>query len=167
MLRCARRWIYIFVCGQSVISAVRPRHYANRKKTDMAIFRENSEDIYTGIEWPAESAAAKKIIRFLREEMGVTEIRFPDTSAIDIKPVSREGTERFMRKVFQYAIQNRHASVTLVHKGNIMKYTEGGFCLWGYALAQKEFGAQLIDGGPWMRFKNPQNGQDIVVKDVI
>ncbi|CCD30086.1 isocitrate dehydrogenase [Candidatus Glomeribacter gigasporarum BEG34] len=137
------------------------------EKTDMVIFRENSEDIYTGIEWPAESAAAKKIIRFLREEMGVTEIRFPDTSAIGIKPVSREGTERFMRKVFQYAIQNRHASVTLVHKGNIMKYTEGGFCLWGYALAQKEFGAQLIDGGPWMRFKNPQNGQDIVVKDVI
>ncbi len=137
------------------------------EKTDMVIFRENSEDIYTGIEWPAESEAAKKIIRFLREEMGVTEIRFPNTSAIGIKSVSREGTERFMRKAFQYAIQNQRASVTMVHKGNIMKYTEGGFKEWGYALARREFGARLIDGGPWMSFKNPNHGQDIVVKDAI
>jgi len=137
------------------------------EKVDMVIFRENSEDIYAGIEYEAQSDKAKKLIKFLQDEMGVTKIRFPDTSAIGIKPVSREGTERLVRKAFQYAIDNDKPSVTLVHKGNIMKYTEGGFRDWGYALAQKEFGAELIDGGPWMKFKNPKTGKDIVVKDVI
>ncbi|MDG0027476.1 NADP-dependent isocitrate dehydrogenase [Trinickia sp. Y13] len=137
------------------------------EKTHMVIFRENSEDIYAGIEWAAESEQAKKVIKFLREEMGVKKIRFPETSGIGIKPVSREGTERLVRKAIQYAIDNDRRSVTLVHKGNIMKFTEGAFRDAGYALAQKEFGAELIDGGPWMKFKNPKTGNDIVVKDVI
>jgi isocitrate dehydrogenase len=137
------------------------------EKTNMVIFRENSEDIYAGIEWESGSAAAQKLIKFLREEMGVKKIRFPETSGIGIKPVSSEGTERLVRKAIQYAIDNDKTSVTLVHKGNIMKFTEGGFRDWGYALAQKEFGAQLIDGGPWMSFKNPKTGTVITVKDVI
>jgi len=137
------------------------------EKTDMVIFRENSEDIYAGVEWAAESAPAKKVIDFLINEMGVKKIRFPATSAIGIKPVSREGTERLVRKAIQYTIDNDRTSMTLVHKGNIMKFTEGGFRDWGYALAQKEFGAQLKDGGPWMSIKNPKTGRDIVVKDVI
>ena len=136
-------------------------------KTNMVIFRENSEDIYAGIEWEAGTEQAKKVIKFLREEMGVKKIRFPETSAIGIKPVSKEGTERLVRKALQYAIDNDRRSLTLVHKGNIMKFTEGGFRDWGYALAQKEFGAQLVDGGPWMKFKNPKTCNDIVVKDVI
>ncbi len=137
------------------------------EKTDMVIFRENSEDIYAGIEWAADSEQAKKVIRFLQEEMGVTKIRFPHTSGIGIKPVSREGTERLVRKAIQYAIDNDRQSVTLVHKGNIMKYTEGAFRDWGYALAQREFGTQLIDGGPWAKFKNPKTGREMIVKDVI
>ncbi|AFT86921.1 NADP-dependent isocitrate dehydrogenase [Paraburkholderia phenoliruptrix] len=137
------------------------------EKTNMVIFRENSEDIYAGIEWPAESEQARKVIKFLQEEMGVKKIRFPQTSGIGIKPVSREGTERLVRKAIQYAIDNDRRSVTLVHKGNIMKYTEGAFRDYGYALAQKEFNAELIDGGPWMKVKNPKTGGDIVVKDVI
>jgi isocitrate dehydrogenase len=137
------------------------------EKTDMVIFRENSEDIYAGIEWRADSPEAIKVIKFLMEEMGVKKIRFPQTSGIGIKPVSREGTERLVRKAIQYAIDNDKPSVTLVHKGNIMKYTEGGFRDWGYALAQKEFGAQLVDGGPWCSFKNPKTGKDIIVKDAI
>ncbi|MEC5405045.1 NADP-dependent isocitrate dehydrogenase [Paraburkholderia sp. MPAMCS5] len=137
------------------------------EKTNMVIFRENSEDIYAGIEWPAESEQAKKVIKFLQDEMGVKKIRFPATSGIGIKPVSREGTERLVRKAIQYAIDNDRRSVTLVHKGNIMKYTEGAFRDYGYALAQKEFNAELIDGGPWMKVKNPKTGSDIVVKDVI
>jgi isocitrate dehydrogenase len=137
------------------------------EKTNMVIFRENSEDIYAGIEFPAQSDKAKKLIKFLREEMGVTKIRFPETSGLGIKPVSIEGTERLVRKAIQYAIDNDKSSVTLVHKGNIMKFTEGGFRDWGYALAQKEFGGELIDGGPWMRIKSPKNGKEIVVKDVI
>jgi isocitrate dehydrogenase len=137
------------------------------EKTDMVIFRENSEDIYAGIEWEEGSDAAKKLIQFLIKEMGVTKIRFPETSGIGIKPVSREGTERLMRKAIQYAIDNDKPSVTIVHKGNIMKYTEGGFRDWAYGLAQKEFGAELIDGGPWCKFKNPKSGKDIVVKDCI
>jgi isocitrate dehydrogenase len=136
-------------------------------KTNMVIFRENSEDIYAGIEWEAGSEQAKKVIKFLREEMGVKKIRFPETSALGVKPVSREGTDRLVRKALQYAIDNDRRSLTLVHKGNIMKFTEGAFRDWGYALAQKEFGAQLVDGGPWMKFKNPKTGSDIVVKDVI
>jgi isocitrate dehydrogenase len=136
-------------------------------KTNMVIFRENSEDIYAGIEWAAGSPEAKKVIEFLTREMGVRKIRFPETSAIGIKPVSREGTERLVRKALQYAIDNDKPSVTIVHKGNIMKYTEGGFRDWAYALAQREFGAELIDGGPWCKFKNPRTGKDIVVKDSI
>jgi isocitrate dehydrogenase len=137
------------------------------EKIDMVIFRENSEDIYAGIEYEAQSDKAKKLIDFLVKEMGVKKIRFPDTSGIGIKPVSREGTERLVRKALQYAVDNDKPSVTLVHKGNIMKFTEGGFRDWGYALAQREFGAQLIDGGPWCKFKNPRTGKDIVVKDSI
>jgi isocitrate dehydrogenase len=137
------------------------------EKTDMVIFRENSEDIYAGIEWAAESEGAKKVIDFLIKQMAVKKIRFPATSGIGIKPVSREGTERLVRKSMQYAIDNDKPSVTLVHKGNIMKYTEGGFRDWGYGLAQKEFGAQLLDGCPWMSFKNPKTGKQIIVKDVI
>jgi isocitrate dehydrogenase len=133
-------------------------------KTNMVIFRENSEDIYAGIEFEAESDKAKKLIKFLQDELGVKKIRFPNTSGIGIKPVSREGTERLVRKAIQYAIDNDKSSVTLVHKGNIM---EGGFRDWGYGLAQKEFGAQLVDGGPWCKFKNPKTGKDIVIKDVI
>ena len=137
------------------------------EKTDMVIFRENSEDIYAGIEYPAGSEKAKQLIRFLQEEMGVTKIRFPETSGLGVKPVSIEGTERLVRKAIQYAIDHDKPSVTLVHKGNIMKFTEGGFRDWGYALAQKEFGAELIDGGPWMRLKNPKTGRDILIKDAI
>jgi isocitrate dehydrogenase len=137
------------------------------EKTDMVIFRENSEDIYAGIEWEAGTDGAKKMVDFLIKEMGVKKIRFPESSSIGIKPVSREGTQRLVRKAFQYAIDNDKPSVTLVHKGNIMKFTEGGFRDWGYELAMKEFGAQLVDGGPWCKFKNPKNGKDIIVKDVI
>jgi isocitrate dehydrogenase len=135
------------------------------EKTDMVIFRENSEDIYAGIEYEAESDKAKKLIKFLQDEMGVKKIRFPATSGIGIKPISREGTERLVRKAIQYAIDNRRKSLTLVHKGNIMKFTEGAFAKWGYALAAKEFGAELLDGGPWMRIKAKHG--DIVIKDVI
>jgi len=137
------------------------------EKTDMVIFRENSEDIYAGVEWEAESPAAIKVVDFLINEMGVKKIRFPGTSAIGIKPVSREGTERLVRKALQYTIDNDRKSMTLVHKGNIMKFTEGGFRDWGYAIAQREFHAQPIDGGPWCSFKNPKTGREIVVKDVI
>jgi isocitrate dehydrogenase len=135
------------------------------EKTDMVIFRENSEDIYAGIEYEAESDKAKKVIKFLQEEMGVKKIRFPATSGIGIKPVSREGTERLVRKAIQYAIDNKRKSLTFVHKGNIMKFTEGAFARWGYGLAQKEFGAEPLDGGPWMKIKAAHG--DIVVKDVI
>jgi isocitrate dehydrogenase len=137
------------------------------QKTNMVIFRENSEDIYAGIEFEAQSDKAKKLIAFLQNELGVKKIRFPETSGIGVKPVSREGTERLVRKAIQYAIDHDKPSVTLVHKGNIMKFTEGGFRDWGYALAQGEFGAQPIDGGPWCKFKNPKTGREIVVKDVI
>ena len=135
------------------------------EKTDMVIFRENSEDIYAGIEYEAESDKARKLIEFLQRELGVRKIRFPQTSGIGIKPVSREGTERLVRKALQYAIDQKRKSVTFVHKGNIMKFTEGAFAKWGYALAQREFGATLLDGGPWM--KMPASAGDIVIKDVI
>ncbi|MFA6015476.1 MAG: NADP-dependent isocitrate dehydrogenase [Gallionellaceae bacterium] len=131
-------------------------------KVDMVIFRENTEDIYAGIEWAAGSPEAKKVIDFLQKEMGVTKIRFPDTSAIGIKPVSTEGTERLVRRAIQYAIDNNRKSVTLVHKGNIMKFTEGGFKNWGYELAKREFGGVEIDGGPWLKLPN-----GIIIKDVI
>jgi len=135
------------------------------EKTDMVIFRENSEDIYAGIEYEAQTEKAKKLINFLRTEMGATKIRFPETSGIGIKPISQEGTERLFRKAIQYAIDNKRKSVTIVHKGNIMKYTEGAFAKWSYALAQKEFGAELLDGGPWMKIKAAHG--DIVIKDAI
>ncbi len=137
------------------------------EKVNMVIFRENSEDIYAGIEYEAKSAKAVKLINFLTQEMGVSKIRFPESSGIGIKPVSIEGTERLVRKAIQYAIDHDKPNVTLVHKGNIMKYTEGGFRDWGYALAQREFGAELMDGGPWCKFKNPKTGRDIIVKDAI
>ena len=137
------------------------------QKTNMVIFRENSEDIYAGIEFEAQSDKAKKLIAFLQNELGVRKIRFPETSGIGVKPVSRQGTERLVRKAIQYAIDHDKPSVTLVHKGNIMKFTEGGFRDWGYALAQAEFGAQPIDGGPWCKFKNPKTGREIIVKDSI
>ena len=133
----------------------------------MVIFRENSEDIYAGIEWMSGSDGAKKIIDFMIKEMGVKKIRFPDTSSIGVKPVSKEGTFRLVRKAIQYAIDNDKPSMTLVHKGNIMKFTEGGFRDWGYEIAQKEFGAELIDGGPWCKMKNPKTGKEIIIKDVI
>ncbi|MWJ29397.1 NADP-dependent isocitrate dehydrogenase [Halomonas sediminis] len=134
---------------------------------DMVIFRENSEDIYAGIEWKAGTPEADKVIKFLREEMGVTNIRFPQDCGIGVKPVSKEGTERLVRQALQYTVDNDRESLTLVHKGNIMKFTEGAFKDWGYELAKNEFGAELLDGGPWMQFKNPKTGKNIVVKDVI
>ena len=163
-----RQQLDLYVCLRpvqyfdGVPSPVREPH-----KTDMVIFRENSEDIYAGIEYEALSDKAKKLIDFLQEELGVTKIRFPETSGIGIKPVSKEGTERLVRKAIQYAIDNDRPSVTLVHKGNIMKFTEGAFRDWGYALAKNEFGAELLDGGPWMKLKNPKTGKDIIIKDVI
>jgi isocitrate dehydrogenase len=135
--------------------------------TDMVIFRENTEDIYAGIEWMSGTDAAKKVISFLQNEMDVKKIRFPETSSIGIKPVSKEGTERLVRKAIEYAIDNDRKSVTIVHKGNIMKFTEGGFRDWAYALAKNEFGAELIDAGPWCKFKNPKTGREIIVKDAI
>ena len=135
------------------------------EKTNMAIFRENSEDIYAGIEFASGSDKARKLISLLRDEFGVGNIRFPETSAIGVKPVSVEGTERLMRKAVQYAIDHDKPSVTIVHKGNVMKYTEGGFRDWAYALAQREFGAEPMDGGPWMRLKNPVTGRLITIKD--
>jgi isocitrate dehydrogenase len=134
---------------------------------NMVIFRENSEDIYAGIEWEAGSAEADKVVDFLVNEMGVTKIRFPTNVGIGVKPVSEEGTKRLTRKAIQYAIDHNLPSVTIVHKGNIMKFTEGGFRDWSYELAQQEFGGELIDGGPWVSIKNPNNGNEIIIKDVI
>ncbi|MEJ5863186.1 NADP-dependent isocitrate dehydrogenase [Pseudomonas farsensis] len=134
---------------------------------DMVIFRENSEDIYAGIEWKAGSPEADKVIKFLKEEMGVTKIRFDQDCGIGIKPVSKQGTQRLVRKALQYVVDNDRESLTLVHKGNIMKFTEGAFKDWGYEVARAEFGAELLDGGPWMKFKNPISGREVVVKDAI
>ncbi|MEX1665940.1 NADP-dependent isocitrate dehydrogenase [Zhongshania arctica] len=136
-------------------------------KTNMVIFRENSEDIYAGIEWKAGTPEANKVIEFLQEEMGVTKIRFPQECGIGIKPVSKEGTQRLVRKALQYTIDQDLPSLTIVHKGNIMKFTEGAFKNWAYELAMEEFGGELLDGGPWVSIKNPNTGKDIVVKDVI
>jgi isocitrate dehydrogenase len=158
-----RQQLDLYVCLRPVryFKGV-PSPLKQPEKTDMVIFRENSEDIYAGIEWEAETDNSRKIIKFLIEEMGVKKIRFPATSGIGIKPVSREGTERLVRKAIQYAVANGRKSVTLVHKGNIMKFTEGAFRDWGYALAKAEFGAQLVDGGPWMKLPG-----GIIIKDVI
>lgn len=136
-------------------------------KTDMVIFRENSEDIYAGIEWQADSEGAKKLIHFLQSDMGVKKIRFPEHCGIGIKPVSKQGTQRLVVKAIQYAIDNRRTSVTLVHKGNIMKFTEGAFKDWGYQVAREKFGAVMLDGGPWHVLKNPITGENIIIKDVI
>ena len=158
-----RQELDLYVCLRPIrYFAGVPSPLKNPEKTDMVIFRENSVDIYAGIEWQAGTEACRKVIAFLIGEMGVKKIRFPDTSGIGIKPVSREGTERLVRKAIRYAVANQRKSVTLVHKGNIMKFTEGGFRDWGYALAQREFGAEPIDGGPWMKLPG-----GIVVKDVI
>jgi isocitrate dehydrogenase len=163
-----RQQLDLFVCLRPV------RHFPgvpsplkDPSQTDMVIFRENTEDIYAGIEWEAESEGARKVIDFLQGEMGVRKIRFPETSSIGIKPVSREGTERLVRKAIEYALANGRDSVTLVHKGNIMKFTEGAFRDWGYGLAAREFGAQPLDGGPWLTFANPDTGTEIVIKDTI
>jgi isocitrate dehydrogenase len=163
-----RQQLDLYVCLRPVryFTGV-PSPVREPEKTDMVIFRENSEDIYAGIEYQQGSDSARKLMDFLIKEMGVSKIRFPETSALGIKPVSREGTERLVRKALQYAVDHDKPSVTIVHKGNIMKFTEGGFRDWAYALAQKEFGAELIDGGPWMKFKNPKTGRDIIVKDSI
>jgi isocitrate dehydrogenase len=163
-----RQALDLYVCLRPVrYYAGTPSPLREPEKTDMVIFRENSEDIYAGVEWAAGSPEAHKLVAFLKEEMGVTKIRFPDSSGIGIKPISAEGTKRLVRKALQYAIDNDRGSVTLVHKGNIMKFTEGAFKNWGYELAKEEFGAEEIDGGPWCRFSNPRTGSEIVVKDVI
>ncbi|KMY86339.1 Isocitrate dehydrogenase [NADP] [Candidatus Paraburkholderia calva] len=163
-----RQQLDLYVCLRPVryFKGV-PSPVREPERTDMVVFRENSEDIYAGVEWPAGSPEARKVIQFLREEMGVKGIRFPDSSGLGIKPVSRESTERLVRKAIQYALDHERRSVMLVHKGNIMKFTEGAFRDYGYALAQKEFGGELIDGGLWMRVKNQKTGGDIIVKDVI
>ncbi|CAI3125672.1 Isocitrate dehydrogenase [NADP] [Acinetobacter calcoaceticus] len=163
-----RQELDLYVCVRPVrwFKGV-PSPVQHPELTDMVIFRENSEDIYAGIEWKADSEEAKKVIRFLQEEMGVTKIRFPEGCGIGIKPVSKEGSQRLVRKAIQFAIENDKPSVTLVHKGNIMKYTEGAFKEWGYELALDRFGGELIDGGPWVKIKNPRTGKDIIIKDVI
>ncbi|MFN0005861.1 MAG: NADP-dependent isocitrate dehydrogenase [Burkholderiaceae bacterium] len=163
-----RQELDLFVCLRPVqyFSGV-PSPLREPEKTNMVIFRENSEDIYAGIEYEAESENAKKLIDFLINDLGVKKMRFPNTSGIGIKPVSKEGTERLVRKAIQYAIDHDKPSVTMVHKGNIMKYTEGAFRDWAYGLAQKEFGAEMIDGGPWYKFKSPKSGKDIIIKDVV
>jgi len=163
-----RQQLDLYVCLRPVryFKGV-PSPLREPEKTNMVIFRENSEDIYAGIEWQAGTDGAKKLIDFLVKEMGVKKLRFPETSSLGIKPVSQEGTERLVRKAIQYAIDHDKPSVTIVHKGNIMKFTEGSFRDWAYALAQKEFGGVVIDDGPWVRIKNPKTGRDIIVKDVI
>ena len=163
-----RQELDLYVCQRPVrwFEGV-PSPVHSPELTDMVIFRENSEDIYAGIEWKAGSDDAKKVIKFLKEEMGVTKIRFSDDCGIGIKPVSKEGSQRLVRKAIQHAIDNDLPSVTLVHKGNIMKFTEGAFKEWGYELAAERFGAELLDGGPWMTMKNPKTGNDIIIKDVI
>jgi len=163
-----RQQLDLYVCLRPVKHfAGVPSPVKEPQKIDMVIFRENSEDIYAGIEWDAESEGARKVIDFLIREMGVKKIRFPETSGVGIKPVSREGTERLMRKAIRYAIDNERRSVTIVHKGNIMKFTEGAFRDWSYGLAQREFGAAPIDGGPWCKFRSPKSGREIIVKDSI
>ncbi len=163
-----RQELDLYVCVRPVrwFEGV-PSPMQHPELTDMVIFRENSEDIYAGIEWKADSEEAKKVIKFLKEEMGVTKIRFEENCGIGIKPVSKEGTQRLVRKAIQFAIDNDKPSVTLVHKGNIMKYTEGAFKEWGYEIALERFGGELLDGGPWVKIKNPKTGKDIIIKDVI
>ncbi|KAA0875389.1 NADP-dependent isocitrate dehydrogenase [Nitrincola tapanii] len=163
-----RQELDLYVCQRPVrwFEGV-PSPVIHPEQVDMVIYRENSEDIYAGVEWKAGSEEAKKVMRFLTEEMGVTQIRFTEECGLGIKPVSKEGSQRLIRKAIQYAIDNHRTSVTLVHKGNIMKYTEGAFKDWGYELARHEFGATPLDGGPWLVFNHPETGKPIVIKDVI
>ncbi|NIR32472.1 MAG: NADP-dependent isocitrate dehydrogenase [Gammaproteobacteria bacterium] len=163
-----RQELDLYVCLRPVrYFAGTPSPLKHPEKTNMVIFRENSEDIYAGIEWAAGTPEARKVIDFLQKDMGVVKIRFPESSGIGVKPVSEEGTKRLVRKAIQYAIDNDRGSVTLVHKGNIMKFTEGAFKNWGYELAKEEFGAVELDGGPWCTLKNPKTGREITIKDVI
>ena len=163
-----RQKLDLFACVRPVVwfEGV-PSPVRNPEKVDMVIFRENTEDIYAGIEWQAGTKGVAKVLKFLEEDMGVSQIRFPATSSLGVKPVSSEGTKRLVRASLNYAIDNNKSSVTLVHKGNIMKFTEGGFRDWGYEISREEFGAVPLDGGPWHVFKNPKTGKDIIVKDVI
>ncbi|MGE8480696.1 MAG: NADP-dependent isocitrate dehydrogenase [Pseudomonas shirazensis] len=163
-----RQQLDLYVCLRPVVwfEGV-PSPVKKPGDVDMVIFRENSEDIYAGIEWKAGSPEAIKVIKFLKEEMGVTKIRFDQDCGIGVKPVSKEGTKRLVRKALQYVVDNDRESLTLVHKGNIMKFTEGAFKDWGYEVAKEEFGAELLDGGPWMQFTNPKSGKKVVVKDAI
>ena len=163
-----RQQLDLYVCLRPVVwfEGV-PSPVKKPGDVDMVIFRENSEDIYAGIEWKAGSPEAIKVIKFLKEEMGVTKIRFDQDCGIGVKPVSKEGTKRLVRKALQYVVDNDRESLTLVHKGNIMKFTEGAFKDWGYEVAKEEFGAELLDGGPWMQFTNPKSGKNVVVKDAI
>ena len=163
-----RQKLDLFACVRPVVwfEGV-PSPVRNPEKVDMVIFRENTEDIYAGIEWQAGTKEVAKVLKFLEEDMGVSQIRFPATSSLGVKPVSSEGTKRLVRASLNYAIDNDKSSVTLVHKGNIMKFTEGGFRDWGYEISREEFGANPLDGGPWHVFKNPKTGKDIIVKDVI
>ncbi len=163
-----RQQLDLYVCLRPVrwFEGV-PSPVKKPQDVDMTIFRENSEDIYAGIEWKAGSPEAIKVIKFLKEEMGVTKIRFDQDCGIGVKPVSKEGTKRLARKALQYVIDNDRESLTIVHKGNIMKFTEGAFKEWAYEIAAEEFGATLLDGGPWMQFKNPKSGRNVIVKDAI
>jgi isocitrate dehydrogenase len=163
-----RQELDLFVCQRPVrwFTGV-PSPVKEPNKVDMCIFRENSEDIYAGIEWKAGSAEATKVIKFLQDEMSVSKIRFDTNCGIGVKPVSEQGTKRLVTKAIQYAIDQNKPSVTLVHKGNIMKFTEGAFCDWGYEVARDAFGGEPLDGGPWHVVKNPNTGEDIVIKDVI
>tara|TARA_B100000524_G_scaffold7745_1_gene4809 strand:- start:2154 stop:3407 length:1254 start_codon:yes stop_codon:yes gene_type:complete len=163
-----RQELDLFVCQRPVrwFSGV-PSPVKEPHKVDMCIFRENSEDIYAGIEWKAGTEGANQVIKFLQDEMSVKKIRFDSNCGIGIKPVSEQGTKRLVTKAIQYAVDQDKSSVTLVHKGNIMKFTEGAFCDWGYEVARETFGAQPLDGGPWHVFKNPNTNKEIVIKDVI
>lgn len=163
-----RQKLDLYICLRPIRYFVgTPSPVVHPELVDMIIFRENSEDIYAGIEWQADSAEAKKIIKFLQQEMGVTKIRFPDHCGIGIKPVSKAGTTRLVTKAIEYAIDQNCPTVTLVHKGNIMKFTEGAFKEWGYEVARQKFGAELLDGGPWMQIINPKTGSKIIINDVI
>jgi isocitrate dehydrogenase len=163
-----RQELDLYVCQRPVrwLNGV-PSPVVHPEKTDMVIFRENTEDIYAGVEWEADSEGSVKLLKFLAEEMGVTKIRFPQHCGIGIKPISREGTQRLVRKAIQYTIDEDRDSLTFVHKGNIMKFTEGAFKDWGYELAAEEFGATPLDGGPWHELTNPRTGKQIIFKDMI
>lgn len=163
-----RQQLDLFVCLRPIrYYAGVPTPLLHPEHTNMVIFRENSEDIYAGIEWQAGSDEADKVIKFLQDELDVTSIRFPEQCGIGIKPISHDGTKRIIRSAIDFAIRHNRDSVTIVHKGNIMKYTEGAFKDWGYEVAKEEYNAELLDGGPWMKIRSPDTGKDIIIKDVI